>query len=232
MDVAGVDGCPAGWLVAIATVGQSLRLQNVLVVPTFEQVLNRTEHCEAIGVDMPIGLSERDRRRPDVEARRVLRPLRHGSVFPSPLRQVLFATDYREACEISQRFHIEKKKISKQTYALMRKIREVDDSMTPQLQERVREVHPEVCFGAINDHQPLDDHKSTSTGEQQRRMLLASVFANDPAEFDVPVGAAQDDLYDACVAAWTAGRIAYETAQHLPDEPERDARGLRMEIVY
>ena len=43
---------------------------------------------------------------------------------------------------------------------------------------------------------------------------------------------AQDDLYDACAAAWTAGRIAYKTAQHLPDKPEFDARGLRMEIVY
>ena len=232
MDVAGVDGCPGGWLVVIAAADQSLRLQTILVAPTFEQVLNRTKGCEAIGVDIPIGLSERDRRRPDVEARRVLRPLRHSSVFPSPLRQVLIATSYREACEISQRFHVEKKKISKQTYALMRKIKEVDDLMTPALQNRVHEVHPEVCFWALNGHQPLSDYKRSPAGEQQRRELLARVFANDPAEFDVPISAAQDDIYDACAAAWTANRIARGTQERLPDHPDIDTRGLRMEIVY
>lgn len=232
MDVAGVDGCPGGWLVAIATTGQSLRLQSVLFASTFKHVLDKSKHCDAIGIDIPIGLSERNRRRPDIEARRVLSPLRHSSVFPAPLRQVLVASSYRDACDISQRFHVERKMISKQTYAIMRKINEVDDSMTPQLQERVREVHPEVCFWAINGRQPLDDHKSTSAGEQQRRMLLATVFANDPADFDLPVGAAQDDFLDACAAAWTASRIATGTEERLPDDPDVDKQDLRMEIVY
>ena len=231
MEVAGVDGCPNGWLVVIA-VTEPLRVFSVRVVADFDRILRQTQHCDAVGIDIPIGLSERDRRKPDIEARRVLSPLRHHSVFPSPLRQVLVATSYREACDISQHFHVEEKKISKQTHALMPKIKEVAALMTPQLQDRVREVHPEICFWALNDHQPLDDHKSTSGGEQQRRMLLASVFANDPSEFDVPVGAAQDDLYDACAAAWTASRIATGTEERLPPDPDLDSTGLRMEIVY
>ena len=69
-------------------------------------------------------------------------------------------------------------------------------------------------------------------GEQQRRELVAGVFANDLANFDVPRGAALDDVYDACAAAWTAGRIASRTAERLPPDPDLDSTGLRMEIVY
>jgi predicted RNase H-like nuclease len=232
MDVAGVDGCPGAWLVAIATTGQSLRLQTVRVASTFKHVLEQTRHCAAIGIDIPIGLSERDRRKPDIEARRLLAPLRHSSVFPSPLRQVLVATSYRDACDISQRFHIANKKLSKQTYSILPKIREVDALMTPQLQRRVREVHPEVCFWALNGEQPLEDYKRLAAGEQQRRELLARVFAKDPSDFDVPTGAARDDIYDACAAAWTAARIAASAEQSLPDNPDVDSPGLRMEIVY
>ena len=232
MDVAGVDGCPGGWIVVWAQAGSPHRFLSAFVTASFAEVLERTKGCDAIGVDIPVGLSERDRRKPDIEARRVLRPLRHNSVFPAPLRQVLIATSYREACDISQRFHVEQKMISKQTYALIPKIKEVDDVMTPQLQERVREVHPEVCFWALNRHQPLEDHKRSPAGEQQRRELVAGVFANDLANFDVPRGAALDDLYDACAAAWTAGRIAYGTAERFPPDPDLDSTGLRMEIVY
>ncbi len=231
MEVAGVDGCPNGWLVVIAGT-EPLRVSSVRVVASFDRVLEQTRHCGAVGIDIPIGLSERDRRKPDIQARRVLRPLRSSSVFPSPLRQLLLATSYREACAISQRFHVERKKISKQTFALMPKIKEVDDLMTPRHQERVREVHPEVCFWALNGHQPAEDGKRSPAGEQQRLELIASVFANDPASFDIPVGAAQDDVYDACAAAWTAARIANGTAERLPPDPDLDSTGLRVEIVY
>ena len=112
----------------------------------------------------------------------------------------------------------------------MRKIKEVDDLITPQLQKRVREVHPEACFWAINDHQPLADHKSTSAGELQRRLLLASVFTTILPSTMFRL--AQDDLYDASAAAWTASRMVAGTEERLPDDPDVDARSLRMEIVY
>jgi len=41
-----------------------------------------------------------------------------------------------------------------------------------------------------------------------------------------------DDLLDACVLCWQAERLARGTAKRLPLRPERDARGLRMEIWY
>jgi len=39
-----------------------------------------------------------------------------------------------------------------------------------------------------------------------------------------------DDLLDAAIACWTAGRIATSDAKVLPGQPRTDGRGLRMEI--
>ncbi|MBI4571221.1 MAG: DUF429 domain-containing protein, partial [Chloroflexi bacterium] len=58
------------------------------------------------------------------------------------------------------------------------------------------------------------------------------VFADDLGTIGVPAGAARDDLYDACAAAWTAARFARGEHGTLPAEPPTDSRGLRMEIVY
>ena len=49
-----------------------------------------------------------------------------------------------------------------------------------------------------------------------------------PATARMDVGA--DDLLDACACAWSASRIAEGRAFAFPQNPPRDARGLRMEI--
>ena len=104
--------------------------------------------------------------------------------------------------------------------------------MTPELQSRVREVHPEVCFWALNDGKPMAHSKKTPSGAQERERLLAEVFEGDLACVAVPGAAALDDFFDACAVAWTAARIARGRAQRLPAHPPVDERGLRMEIVY
>jgi predicted RNase H-like nuclease len=232
MEVAGVDGCPKGWLVVWADAGTFLRLLSVRVGPDFADVLQRTNQCAAVGIDIPIGLSDDGRRRPDVEARKVLSPLRHNSVFPAPIRPVLAATSYREACDISAKAHSEGKKISKQTYFMTLRIRDVDHHIDAAVQNRVVEVHPEVCFWALNGRRPLDHYKRTCEGEGERLALLSAVFADDLAATELPIGAGRDDLLDACAAAWTAARYARGEHGTLPDDPQVDARGLRMEMVY
>jgi predicted RNase H-like nuclease len=232
MLVAGVDGCPNGWLVVCAEANAVLRLLSVRFAPSFVDVLDRTRQCDRVGIDIPIGLSDDGRRLADVEARAVLRPYRHNSVFPAPVRAVLGVPDYREACSISATVHRDGKKISKQTHAISGKIHEVDRLMSPDLQQRVCEVHPEVCFWALNGNQPLPDPKRSQAGEYERLRLLANVFADDLAKEEVPVPAARDDFYDACAATWTAWRCATGKASCLPDNAPRDSRGLRMEIVY
>lgn len=232
MLVAGIDGCPAGWLVVWAGADVPLRTVGIRTVPTFSEVLQRTRDCAAVGIDMPIGLSDDGRRAADVEARSVLKPLRHSSVFPAPIRAVLGAPNYRAACDLSARKHVDSKKISKQTYYLSFKIAEVDRLMTEEAQKRVVEIHPEVSFWALNSGVPLANYKKTAEGRLQRLELLARVFHDDVSGLLPPAGADPDDLLDACAAVWTAARFARGEAGRLPPNPSTDSRGLRMEIVY
>jgi predicted RNase H-like nuclease len=40
-----------------------------------------------------------------------------------------------------------------------------------------------------------------------------------------------DDVLDAFVAAWTAGQAVFGKVITLPENPPRDTKGLRMEMV-
>jgi hypothetical protein len=82
---------------------------------------------QVIALDMPIGLPERGPRACDLEARRLLGPGRASSVFPAPIRPVLVATSYDDACQI--RLQVEGKKLSRQAWVIVPKIREVDDML-------------------------------------------------------------------------------------------------------
>jgi predicted RNase H-like nuclease len=104
--------------------------------------------------------------------------------------------------------------------------------MTTELQGRVIEVHPEVCFWALNGGAPVMTRKRSPAGEEERLALLSTAFGDQLATIDVPAGAARDDLLDACAAAWTAWRFATGQHKSLPEHPPLDSRGLRMEIVY
>ena len=192
--VAGVDGCKAGWFVAIASaMNESGRtdtpcvfeLKRFLVAGTFAEVLSETSDCQLACVDIPIGLSTG-------------------------------------------------KKLTKQTFALMKKIREVDDLMTPELQNRVREIHPEILFWALNGQKPIESNKKTVPGQAQRHNLLQRIFTDiDSILVRAPVsGCAMDDALDAVVAAWAAGQAVIGKAKTLPEEPQLDSKGLKMEMLY
>jgi polynucleotide 5'-hydroxyl-kinase GRC3/NOL9 len=116
---------------------------------------------------------------------------------------------------------------------LLAKIREVDELMTPGLQSRVREIHPEISFWALNGNRPVPQNKKTAPGRAQRRELLQTVFADvDSILAKTPTGGyAIDDALDALVAAWTAAQTIVGKAETLPDSPACDKKGLRMEIL-
>jgi predicted RNase H-like nuclease len=231
MLIAGVDGCRAGWVVAFAqpaTDGR-LTLRGIAVSGTFAAVLHATRECEAVALDMPVGLSESGRRRADEEARRLLGP-RRSSVFPPPARQVLeAASSYRDANALSRAAC--GLGLSRQAFNILPKIVEVDACMSPELQSRIVEAHPELCFRQIQGS-PLAFAKRHPSGRSERLRVLDRVYCDTLAEVPPPAGAAADDLLDAAVLAWTAARVACGDANRVPAEPEFDARGLRMEIVW
>ena len=49
---------------------------------------------------------------------------------------------------------------------------------------------------------------------------------------DLVPKAAPDEVLDAAAACWTAQRVADGLAERLPETPELDRRGRRMEIVF
>src|SRR5699024_4850937 len=99
----------------------------------------------------PIGLPDAPKRSVDSMARRLI-GARRSSVFPAPLRSMLDAPDYTTACRIREA--AVGTRCSKQLFAIMPKIKEMDDALTPALQDRIREGHPELSFTMMNRGEP------------------------------------------------------------------------------
>ncbi len=235
--VLGVDGCKGGWCgVAIKIDGNDVHPAQPVVYPTFQQVLDTG--AGVICVDVPIGLLDGPGQRTcDVEARRLLGKPRSSSVFPSPCRSVLsrdLSHENYKAVSEANRVRTGKK-LTKQSFAIAPKILEVDLVMTPGLQTRVREVHPELCFWALSRQWPMKHNKKRVAGRQERWKALRRLWPSLPREQRLPIGiegkCGIDDYTDALIAAWTAVCVAFGDAKPIPMAPELDAQGLRMEDV-
>ena len=232
MQLIGVDGCPGGWIAV--TYDIAARTLTPQFHSSFQAVLGAYSDAEVVAVDIPIGLAESVSRRCDDEARRSLGPPRGSSVFPAPDPRLLGETVYKDALARSR--SLNNKGISIQTFMICPKVAEVNGVMTPELQERVIEIHPEVSFWAAAGMRSMTYTKSKPEGYEERRAILARVlerpiWSREEAR-TVARPAVPDDVLDATVAAWTARRVAEARAGRFPIEGERDRRGLRMEIVY
>ena len=191
----------------------------------------RSQELLAVGVDMPIGLPDHNRRRSDIEARELLGP-RRSSLFWTPPLVVLDAADHDEANRLSK--ETTSRGLSIQAFHLLPKVREVRAVLNPgdlatEARPRVAEVHPETSF-AVLAGKPMSASKRQPAGQAERLAALASEFDNlDSAPAPLP-GAALDDLLDAAVAAWTARRMAVGTAIAL-GQGEAEATGYPMAIL-
>ncbi|WMT73885.1 DUF429 domain-containing protein [Bradyrhizobium sp. Ash2021] len=95
------------------------------------------------------------------------------------------------------------KKLTKQTFAILPKIEEIDEFLQRRvdLREVVREVHPEVCFS-----EPMVHRKASALGRQERQRALMRPFPElhtiekAGREQALPI----EDILDACVACWLA----------------------------
>ncbi|MCW5766558.1 MAG: DUF429 domain-containing protein [Phycisphaeraceae bacterium] len=237
--VAGIDGCSSGWVIATSADGEPAT-PTFDLAPSFAEALQRLAAAAAIAVDMPIGLLDRwepGGRACDRAARAMLGPGRSASVFAPPTRPALACTSYRAALRANRAGgSTAGRGISIQAFNLFPKLREVDGCMTPALQDRVREVHPELCFYELAGGEPVAAPKRTAAGFNERCRLLAAAGVPDPAAAAHRARAALpgvklDDAIDALAALWTAHRIARADAVSLPADPPADSRGLRMEIL-
>lgn len=235
MRLLGIDGCRTGWVIAASDPGLHA-LEFSIVQDLRAPVRSARAGRALIAIDVPIGLARSTPRACDVDARRFLRAPRASSVFPAPSRAALGAASYAEACARS--LHACGRRLSRQLYGILGKISEVDRLLTPAVQSRVREVHPEVTFAVLaGRNRGLARSKKTPAGESERLVILMRMApAFDPESVRRRLGVAavaRNDIIDAVACLITASRIHDRTALEFPRvaAPERDPRGLRMEIV-
>ncbi len=195
----------------------------------------------------PIGLPDAEQpiRLVDQAARHRLKPLRHSSVFPVPSRAAIEAfrsgeaESYRALSDLNHREL--GKRLSRQSAALVPMIAELDQLMLDNAvaREKIREAHRELCFWGLNGRRPMEHAKARPEGIAERLRVLseylpwAPAFCSDVSRESrrpIPVEVVVDSLATALTAV--SSHPSLSGLQSLPTEPQRDARGLRMEMVY
>jgi predicted RNase H-like nuclease len=211
----------------------------VEVFLTIGDLWNACYRAHLILIDMPIGLPGGGvmSRRCDAESRKLLGK-RHCTVFSPPCREALQAADYEQAKGINHR-HLGRK-VTKQCFGIFNKIEQVETFMrtNPNAARTFREVHPEVCFWALNGEQAIGTKKSTEPGMEERLHVLSTLFPLARRLFgetvrwqkESRVELARDDIIDALAAAVTG--LQPDRLESLPKEREVDAVGMPMEMVY
>jgi len=232
---AGVDGCPAGWVVATGWPSPA-----IAVVATIAAVMRLVGADATVAVDIPIGLPDRIEGpgRPAEQAVRSLLGGRQSSVFSVPARDAVWCEDYREACAIAALRSTPPRRISKQAFMLFRKICEVDAFLRggPGRAERLLETHPEVVFWALNGGRPLAEPKKVKgrvhgPGMAERIALLERAGLVLPDDVHAaPAGSGRDDVVDALACLVVARDLADGHARPFPSPPARDRFGLPIAI--
>ena len=114
---------------------------------------------------------------------------------------------------------------------LLPRYREVAAEMAPYRQRTIFEVHSDLSFYQLNGDVPLQWSKHSEKGRQERRALLEERVPGVRRILDAEVpGATASHLLDAAAFLWTARRIFAHAAIRIPEDPEWDEQGLRMEM--
>lgn len=221
--------CGSHWLVAPG------RLQGITLYPAdpirFDSILEVLDYrpsYEVIALACNIGLLEQHTkggRLCDRAARKLLGFPRSGAIFSAPIRKALKAKSYDEAYDLSGG-------MSSVAYNLLPYVAEVDAAIAPYWQRTVFEVHPELSFYQLNGDKPMNYSKHGDRGPAERRALLEKRVPGVAQVLDAKLPKVRkSNLLDAAACLWTARRIAGRAVNRVPEDPEWDEQGLRMEIV-
>jgi predicted RNase H-like nuclease len=220
--LAGVEPCPGGWFVVSGKLqGVSLFPEPPQVLASISDVLDARPPYEIIALHAPIGLpGERipGGRACDRQARKLLGRRRGAAVTAPPSRSSVYDATGEGLSAVVR--------------AQLARIREVQRDVASYHQRTVFEVHPELGFFQLNEDAPLRYSKRTHLGIEERLSLLQARMPGLERVLDnVPDGIRLPTVLDACVNLWTARRIAARAVSRLPEVPEWNEDGLRMELV-
>lgn len=222
---AGIDGCRGGWIVAYTD-------QHSIVVNWIGSLYELKElGIRFCLIDMPIGLSAE--RHIDQDLRQVLKPVRHHSVFSTPVRAAVYSDDYVLAKSINK--EATGKSISIQSWNICPKIKEVDLFIQDTSNDFTAiESHPEYCFYRLNQNKHLQHKKSTPAGVDERIKLLHTYKAEYTKAFELALksfprkAVKADDILDAlCLHLTGQHELGY-----IKNEPIKDEKGITMQIAF
>jgi len=225
--IAGVEPCPGGWLVVGA------RLQGITAFPiepevmgNFAEILDYRPSYDVIAIHCHLSFPEEDTpggRTCDRQARQLLGWPRSGAIGSPPSRHYLRTGDLDARSS---------KGLNPINARLMRRFAEVADEMQPYRQRQVFEVHPELSFFQLNDGQPMQHSKYEEAGVAERRALVEARIPGADAVLDASLpGVELRHLLDATADMVTARRIAARAVDRIPEDPEWDEQGIRMELL-
>jgi len=223
MTYVGLDCCRKGW-VAVLVDGETRELRFYSTIAEF-----LATKFDSAAIDMPIGLPDAGERACDLAARTMLKP--HSSRIFTGARRGLWEFGAQAVANEVLRARGEAG-VSIQLWHLGNKICELDASMTPRLQAKLREAHPELAFLRLNRGVPLPS-KQTNDGLRLRTKLLRAAGFRGIGRWLAGKrnGAKPDDILDACALAIAARD--FDSSRVLPrGRAPKDSRGLKMQIWY
>lgn len=246
----GADGCKAGrWACVVIDKAGSASFD---VLDSARAIVERFPSAERIVLDVPIGLQAGGSWRTcDLEAKRILGRA-NSRVFLTAPRRVLECADWAEANAMNR--ELTGHGLSKQSWAIVPRVREVDALMQtmPAARVTVRECHPEICVWGLTggaDGGIVAPGKKSEEGRQFRLQLVERFIPESRRILSEAMGRwprkllSSDDVVDAMICAVTAASpesllrtlpgqmtsdLQFTPAQHS----EQDATGVRKEMLY
>jgi predicted RNase H-like nuclease len=202
--LAGVDGCKNGWIVASAPSWPCHEAVKIEFHEEFKALLDATQDCAVVAVDMPIGLPNgSEPRQCDLEAQKALGHQRN-SLFLTPPRSCVEAKSVRDF----QAMHKAIRGIGAglPVWGIVPKMLEVnrllDEKIAtdPGVQDRIIEFHPELTWKRLAGALQLSS-KKVAAGVLQRISLLEQLSQGwvPPFPQKIPGNPAIDDVLDAVV---------------------------------
>ena len=231
----GIDGCQSGWVSAYREDPIEWKFE---IFPTIQNLWDIFPNAKLVLIDIPIGLRDRENepRLCDKAARKYLTRTRSSSIFPTPCRASLYADSYIQANQINRK--MTGKGLSKQTWNITGKIREVDILLRndPEASKVFIESHPELCFAALSNGTPMKHYKKTDDGINERLSIIES-YCKDSKKILTKVSlqlsnekVSLDDILDAWILAISASK-GISNLRFLPDKYEYDSEGLPMRMA-
>ncbi|QJD80563.1 DUF429 domain-containing protein [Spirosoma rhododendri] len=221
----GIDGCRGGWIVAMIDEDKTL---SYLFVSSLDDLPEMPIRLALI--DMPLEFADHAYRPCEVAAQKLLGPKKRSSVFLTPHRSAVYATDYAEANRMN-RLHLGNG-LSIQSWNICPKIKEAARFIATRTDLPLVEAHPELCFYFLNNRQPLLSKKALPAGTADRLTLIAAQAADYPAVIANTMRVTKrkdvkpDDIIDATILAI---RASASDIQVVPADKRIGDRGA---ILY